>query len=106
MKLTVRNGKLKLWSIYKLIVIGWTASIVVVFGVVLSLILGHAVLVDEFPVNGEVIRGRLNIVIAALPIIFLFPIAAFFQSIIVAAYLTFGIWLYSKFQPINVKVDG
>lgn len=106
MQLKVRDGKLRLGSVYKLFIVAWTTTWIAFFGFVLFLTVIVTLITGEMSINGEMVTGRGPALLAILPVAALFPVIVFLQSFIFGAFLTAGIWLYRLKRPIEVIIEG
>ena len=105
MKLIIRDGKLSFGSIYKLFVVSWSTTWIAFAGFVIAIILLGTLITGETMMNGETVEGRIPALLALAPMIILFPVVIFLQSFIFAAFLTGGVWLYSRKRPIDVVIE-
>ncbi|MEM6626696.1 MAG: hypothetical protein AAF719_08340 [Pseudomonadota bacterium] len=102
MKLRTKGGQLTLGSTYKLIVWGWVLSWGAFFGLILSLLLVITLITGEMAVNGEIVSGRVEALIAMAPIVVLFPIIITLHAFMFGGFITLGLWLYRFKRPIEV----
>lgn len=102
MQINVRNGTLSLGSVYKLFVVGWIISWGAIFGIILLFMLIGMLITGSAIVNGEVVQGRGEALMATAPIMVLFPVVIGLQAVMFSGFLTFGVWVYRKFRSITV----
>jgi hypothetical protein len=102
MKMVVENGRLKLGSLYKAVVVGWIYGFGFFFGVVLFLLLLVSLLTGQMMVNGEMVYGRGRIFLEMLPILIVFPIAIVMNALMLGGLVIGGLALYRKRRPIEL----
>lgn len=100
MQLNIKDGKLSWGSVYKLGLVGsatiWLAFVAVVYALILiTIFIGLATRDDFSGVNAA----------AVMPALIAYPIFFLILSLISAAFSTAGVWIYSRFRPIKVRMD-
>jgi hypothetical protein len=105
MKLRLNGRQLRLTAAYRLIFTAWVLGWGILFGTVLSLILLISLISGSMMVNGDMVEGRLEVLLALLPMLILFPLAIVFQGAIFTGLLVLGLLVYRQFKPIEIVVD-
>lgn len=103
MKLSVKDGNLRLRSAFKLIFFGWLFGIGGFFVVILFLMTIIALAGGPITVNGETVSGSAALV-QMLPMMILMPIIIVLQGAMFAGLMVLGLLVYRTFRPI--RVDG
>ncbi|MEQ8434936.1 MAG: hypothetical protein RIA71_11910 [Oceanicaulis sp.] len=102
MKLSTRNGALRLRSAFKLMFFGWLISWGLLFGLILIILFIVALAGGTVDVNGEPRQG-LDAVVGMLPF---FPMVALilpFHAAMFSGLICFGLFIYRLFKPIRVE---
>lgn len=103
MKLSVKDGNLRLRSAFKLIFFGWLFGIGGFFVLILFLMTIIALAGGPIEVNGETVSGSAALV-QMLPMMILMPIIIVLQGAMFAGLMVLGLLVYRTFRPI--RVDG
>ncbi|WP_394692111.1 hypothetical protein [Hyphobacterium sp.] len=103
MKLSVRDGKLRLRSAFKLIFFGWVFGIGGFFALIFLLMMLIALAGGPIDINGETVSGSAAF-IQMLPMMILLPVIIVFQGAIFSGLMVLGLLIYRLFWPI--RVDG
>ena len=103
MKLSVKDGNLRLRSAFKLIFFGWLFGIGGFFVVILFLMTIIALAGGPITVNGETVSGSAALV-QMLPMMIFMPIIIVLQGAMFAGLMVLGLLVYRTFRPI--RVDG
>lgn len=106
MELMVRNGNLSWGSMFKLYFFSWIGGFGALFGGAFFLILLLALLSGEVMVNGEPVYGAMQIFLQLMPFLILIPIVIVFHAFFFGGILLFGTWVFSRFRPIAVHLEG
>ncbi|MCF6293825.1 MAG: hypothetical protein L3J04_10570, partial [Robiginitomaculum sp.] len=101
MKLRVRNGNLTLGSVFKLIFIGWVFFGGFFAGFIIFIIVLATAFTGNMMVNGEIVQGRVEALLAILPMLLLFPLIVAFHALFFAGFVSFGLWLYRLKRPLR-----
>lgn len=102
MHLKTRNGKISLGSFYKLFVVAWLLSWGALFAIVLAIFAVAAALGGGITINGEVIVGQAEALLAVASAIGLAPLIITLNAFFYGGLLTFGIVLYRIWRPILI----
>ncbi len=102
MELRTEDGQLKPSGAFKLIATGYLVGASAIF-VPLFLLINLVLLVTGAPatMNGQVVKGGDGLLVGLMQLIML-PIILALQAVMVGGLVVFGLWLYSKRQPIRV----
>jgi len=103
MKLTVKDGKLRLRSAFKLMFFGWLFIFAAFFLFTILILLLIALLGGPIDVNGDTFTGTTALIQLA-PMFIIFPIVAGIYSAMLAGFGTIGLLIYRIFWPI--RIDG
>jgi len=105
MQLRLNGKQLRLTAAYRLIFTAWVLGWGFLFGTVLVLILLISLISGSMMLNGDMVEGRLEVLLALLPMLILFPLVIVFQGAIFSGLLVLGLLVYRQFKPIEIVVD-
>lgn len=102
MKITVKDGRPSLRSLYKLIAMGWIIGFGTLFGIMFLMIFAISLLTGEMTVNGELVESRGQVLMQILPMLILFPIIIVVHAFMFGALIIGGMAIYRKRRPIEL----
>jgi len=105
MQLRTVDGKLTLGSVYKIVVWGWLLGWSVFMVPIFLIIIIGAMLTGEMSVNGEMVHGSGPVLLQLLPFIIVLPIIIVMHAFMFGGLLTFGVWIYRHWRPLNVSAE-
>jgi len=102
MQLKTIDGKLSLGSAYKLFVVGWVIGIGGFFLAIFLIIILTAFLGAPVTINGEIVEGHPDSVLAVLPMLILVPVIVIFHAFMFGGLWLLGLVIYRLKSPITV----
>jgi len=103
MKLTVKDGKLRLRSAFKLMFFGWLFIFAAFFALAFLILILVAVVGAPIVAGGGAFSGSAAL-IQLVPMLIIYPISAVFYAVFLAGFAVLGLLIYRIFWPI--RIDG